>query len=108
MPSRSTPRQRTDCVGWAVLDWGLVEEAIWANSPSRIALHGADYLDFRNKSVDRYDDLTLDSRAFVEDVEQRTGIPVSFIGTGPTNEEIIDRRKPSFRPIPPAAIYSTA
>ena len=73
-------------------DWGIVEEAVWANSPSRIALHGADYLDFRNKSVTQYDDLTPSARAFVEDVEGHTNIPVSFIGTGPTNEEIIDRR----------------
>jgi adenylosuccinate synthase len=73
-------------------DWGIVEEAVWANSPTQIALHGADYLDFRNKAVDRYDDLTPSARAFVEDVEGHTSIPVSFIGTGPTNEEIIDRR----------------
>ena len=87
-------------------DWGLVREAIEANSPSRIALHGADYLDFRNKSVNRYADLTPCARAFVEDVEKRTGIPVSFIGTGPTNEEIIDRRQPSCLPSPPAVNYS--
>ena len=73
-------------------DWGIVEEAVVANYPSRIALHGADYLDFQNKSVDRYDDLTPSARIFVEDIERRTGVPVTFIGTGPTNEEIIDRR----------------
>ena len=87
-------------------DWGIIREAIEANSPSRIALHGADYLDFRNKSVNRYADLTPCARAFVEDVEKRTGIPVSFIGTGPTNEEIIDRRQPSFLLTTSAANYS--
>jgi adenylosuccinate synthase len=89
-------------------DWGIVEEAVWANSPSRIALHGADYLDFRNKLVTRYDELTPSAHAFVEDVEGHTGIRVSFIGTGPTNEEIIDRREPSFLLTPPAANYSVA
>ena len=82
-------------------DWGIVEEAIWANYPTQIALHGADYLDFKNKSVDRYDDLTPSARAFVAHVEQRSGVPVTFIGTGPTNEEIIDRRSsivPDARP----------
>ena len=76
----------------ARFDWGIVEEAIAANAPTRIALHGADYIDFKNRSVDCYDDLTQHARAFVEEVECRTQVPVSFIGTGPTNEEIIDRR----------------
>ena len=73
-------------------DWGVVEQAVAANCPTRIALHGADYIDFDNKSVERYEDLTASVRAFVEDMEFRTAVPVSFIGTGPTNEEIIDRR----------------
>ena len=73
-------------------DWGVVEQAVAANCPTRIALHGADYIDFDNKSVDRYEDLTASARAFVEEMESHVAVPVSFIGTGPTNEEIIDRR----------------
>jgi adenylosuccinate synthase len=73
-------------------DWSVVEQAALANCPTRIALHGADYIDFDNKSVDRYEDLTASARAFVEEMESRVAVPVSFIGTGPTNEEIIDRR----------------
>ena len=73
-------------------DWGVVEQAAAANCPTRIALHGADYIDFDNKSVERYEDLTASTRAFVEEMESRMGVPVGFIGTGPTNEEIIDRR----------------
>ena len=52
--------------------------------------------------------LTPSAHALVEDVEGHTGIPVSFIGTGPTNEEIIDRREPSFLLTTPAANYSVA
>ena len=76
----------------ARFDWGIVEEAIAANAPTRLALHGADYIDFENRSVDCFDNLTSSARAFVEEIENRTQIAVSFIGTGPTNEEIIDRR----------------
>ena len=76
-------------------DWGVVEEAVASNSPSRIALHGADYIDFENRGIARYDELTPSARAFVEEIEGRTRVPVSFIGTGPTNEEIIDRRQSS-------------
>ena len=73
-------------------DWGVVEEAVAANAPTRIALHGSDYIDFKNRGVDSYKDLTSSVHAFVEEIEARTEVPVSFIGTGPTNEEIIDRR----------------
>ena len=75
----------------ARFDWGVVEEAVVANDPSQIALHGADYLDYRNKSATRYGDLTPETRTFVEEIESHTGVPVSIIGTGPTNDEIIDR-----------------
>ncbi len=76
----------------ARFDWGVVEEAVAANAPTRIALHGSDYIDFKNRGADSYGDLTSSARAFVEEIEARTQVPVSFIGTGPTNEEIIDRR----------------
>ena len=76
----------------ARFDWGVVDAAISANSPSHIALHGVDYVDYSNRSMMCYDHLGRPARAFVEEVEGRTEIPVSFIGTGPTNEEIIDRR----------------
>ncbi|MXW29905.1 MAG: adenylosuccinate synthetase [Chloroflexi bacterium] len=76
----------------ARFDWGIVEEAIRANAPTQLALHGADYIDFKNRSVSCYDNLTPSARAFIEEIETRTAVPVSFIGTGPTNEDIIDKR----------------
>ena len=77
----------------ARFDWEVVQAAIEANAPSHIALHGADYIDYENKSVQSYADLTPSARDFIQEVEGSTGIPVSFIGTGPTNDEIIDRRE---------------
>ena len=76
----------------AGFDWEVVDAAIEANAPSHIALHGADYIDYENRSVQHYADLTPSARTFVQEIEDRTGIPVSFIGTGPTNEDIVDRR----------------
>ena len=73
-------------------DWGIVEEAVAANCPSQIALHGSDYIDFKNRGADRYEELTHSTRVFVEEMESRMAVPVCFIGTGPSNEEIIDRR----------------
>ena len=92
----------------ARFDWSIVEEAIAANAPTRIALHGADYIDFKNRSVDRYEDLTSPTRAFVEEIERRTQVAVSFIGTGPTNEEIIDRRAAVVLDTQPSVMASAA
>lgn len=76
----------------AKFDWEVVEQATIANAPSQIALHGADYLDYRNKGVTNFDALSSETKAFVSALERRTGVPVVFIGTGPANEELVDRR----------------
>ena len=91
----TTTTKRLRRVGF--FDWGVIEDAITANSPTQIALHGADYIDFENKSVRSYGNLTLSARAFVEEIENRVKVPVNLIGTGPTNEEIIDRRSAQVR-----------
>ena len=76
----------------ARFDWSVIEQAVAANTPTQIALHGADYIDFANYGVTDWSDLTESAREFVLEVETRTGVPVTLIGTGPTNEQIVDRR----------------
>ena len=76
----------------AKFDWAVVEQAVAANAPTQVALHGADYLDYANYGVTKWWDLTGDARDFVAELEARTGVPVAFVGTGPTNEHIVDRR----------------
>ena len=76
----------------AKFDWRVVEQAVFANSPTKIALHGADYLDFANYGVTEWSGLTEETRRFVAKVEDGTSTPVVFVGTGPTNEELVDRR----------------
>ena len=75
----------------AKFDWRVVEQAVAANAPTQIALHGADYLDYANYGVTEWQDLTGGARDFVAELEGRTGVPVAFVGTGPTNEHIVDR-----------------
>jgi hypothetical protein len=41
------------------------------------------------------DDLDREAREFVSRIEEETGIPVTLIGTGPGEEDIIDRRRNS-------------
>jgi adenylosuccinate synthase len=73
-------------------DLNLVRKAAVVNRPTKIALMGTDYLDYKNKEESRYEDLTNDTNKFVQDIEDELGISVAFVGTGPTNEELIDRR----------------
>jgi adenylosuccinate synthase len=76
----------------AEFDMELVRRATMVNRPTELALHGVDYLDFSNKGIMDYDLLTNETKEFIEWVEHELGIPVEFIGTGPANAELIDRR----------------
>ena len=76
----------------ARFDWDVVEQAVAANAPTQIALHGADYIDYGNYGVTAWADLTDSARRFVDELEARLDTPVAFVGTGPTDEHIVDRR----------------
>ena len=77
----------------ARFDWSVVEQAVLANAPTQIALHGADYVDHANYAKTDWSDLTCSAREFVNIIEDRVDVPVTFVGTGPTNHHIIDRRE---------------
>jgi len=47
------------------------------------------------KGKKRLDELDREAREFVSKIEQQTGVPVTLIGTGPGEEDIIDRRRNS-------------
>ena len=72
-------------------DWALAQSAILANRPTRLAMNGLDYLDYRNGEVDEYLALTIGARSFIEELERRNCIPVSFLGVGPSLAEMIQR-----------------
>ena len=76
----------------AKFDWSVVEQAIVANFPTQIALHGADYIDYTNYAVTDWLGLTDEAQNFILGLEAKLGVPVAFVGTGPTNENIVDRR----------------
>ena len=84
----------------ARFDWSVVGQAVAANAPTQIALHGADYIDYANYAKTNWPDLTDSARQFVNVLEAKIGVPVSFVGTGPTNEHIADWRCDS-QPIRP-------
>ncbi len=74
-------------------DFELARKAAQLNSASQIALTCIDYLDPRNKGVREYDRLTDDAKAFITEVEEKVGIPITLISTGPDLADTIDLRE---------------
>jgi adenylosuccinate synthase len=72
-----------------LFDLELVRRALLVNRPTQIALHGADYLSWHNKSLRDYQGLTPEAKSFVDSLELSLGESVTLIGTGPANEELI-------------------
>ena len=76
----------------ALFDIDTVKKAVMVNKPTQIALNGVDYLDYHNKSLKNFDALTEKTKKFIHWIEHKINTRVDFVGTGPTNEEIVDRR----------------
>lgn len=75
----------------ARFDLELVKKATNVNRPTHIALMGVDYLDYKNKGVKYYNELTQKTKEFISWLEWELKVKVSFIGTGPSDYELIDR-----------------
>ena len=50
------------------------------------------YIDYANYGVTSWDSLTPSARRFVCELELDTGVPVTLIGTGQTDNNIVDLR----------------
>lgn len=74
-------------------DWDVVGRAIEANQPTMLALHGSDYIDYRNREVSRFEDLSHRARGFIAELSDRFAVPVGLIGTGPRVADFIDVRR---------------
>lgn len=76
----------------AEFDWEQVRRAASLNGATDIALSFADYISIENRKARRYQDLTDETRHFIEGVERVTNAPVSLISTRFERRGIIDRR----------------
>lgn len=76
----------------AEFSWSLFRKACELNSPSDIALTFVDYFSNKNEKARRYDQLTPETRQFIEEVERCSGVKVSLISTCFDYRAIIDRR----------------
>jgi adenylosuccinate synthase len=75
----------------ARFDMQLIKQAMIINKPNHLALMGIDYLDYKNKSVFNYDEISEQTKAFILNLEHELGVHIDLIGVGPTDYEVIDR-----------------
>lgn len=76
----------------AEFDWKLLRAAASLNAPTDIALTFVDYLSKENTYAMRFEQLTLDTIRFVEEVERVASTPVTLVSTGFNLKSVIDRR----------------
>jgi adenylosuccinate synthase len=76
----------------AEFNWGIFRESCELNSPTDIALTFTDYIDVKNRTARRYDQLTKATTKFIDEVERCSGVQVSLIATHFNHRAIIDRR----------------
>ena len=87
----------------APFDFKLAKRAVQLNGATQIALTKLDVLFPSAKGARQLTDLDGDARALISTIEKETGVPVTLIGTGPGEAEIIDvrteNRVPGSKPI---------
>jgi adenylosuccinate synthase len=73
-------------------DWEQLRRSTVLNGPTDIALTFVDYLSVKNREAFRFDQLTLETVQFIEEVERVSGVPVNLISTNFNWRNVIDRR----------------
>ena len=99
------PREETVKRGWfeiaagtgrerrsAPFNFEIAKRAVMINGATQAALTKLDIVYPNCKGVRKYEDLPLEAKEFVKDVERKVGIPVVLIGTGQEALDIVDRR----------------
>jgi adenylosuccinate synthase len=76
----------------APFDFKLAKRAVQLNGATQIALTKLDVLYPKAKGIREYGNLAKEARDFVSAIERETNIPVTLVGTGPDENDIIDKR----------------
>ena len=77
----------------APFDFELAKKNAQLNGATQAAVNKLDCLFPTCRSARKFDSLPKEAKQFIKEVENRTGIPVVLIGTGPEALDIIDLRK---------------
>jgi adenylosuccinate synthase len=75
----------------AQFDWELASRAVRLNRPTSLAIHGIDYIDWKNRGCQDEAGLTSSARDFIVEAESRLGVEVGFVFTGPGTHEVVRR-----------------
>lgn len=70
-------------------DWELAACATKLNRPTRIAINGLDYLDHNDRTCRSSADLSTLSKRFIVQVRERLRTGISFVGVGPSLQELL-------------------
>lgn len=73
-------------------DWAQLKRSCVLNGPTDIALTFVDYISIKNRSAFRFEQLTVETLRFIEEVERVAGQPVTMISTKFDWRNVIDRR----------------
>lgn len=74
------------------MNWERFDYVCKLNRPTQIALNFAQYIDWGAYKCKSWDELPDKVKEFIQTVEDHAGCPVTLIGTGPANDDIIDIR----------------
>ena len=76
----------------APFDFDLARKNAKINGATQAAVTKLDCMFPKCQGVKKFDALSTDAKQFIKEVENKTGLPVVLIGTGPEALDIIDRR----------------
>ena len=76
----------------AEFDFDLAKRAIMLSSANQISITKLDVRFPKCAGVKAIDDLEDDAKSFIKDIEEKLGVPVTLIGTGPHVDDVIDIR----------------
>lgn len=74
-------------------DTEIVKKAVSVNRPTQIALQFLNYMFPEDEDKSSWDSLNQEAKDYIEKLERDLGVPITLIGTGQSNEAMIDRRK---------------
>lgn len=70
-----------------------LRDAVQTNGATKISLNFVQYLNWMDSGQTCFDDLSYQTRAFVEEIEDAVHIPVVLIGTGAKHSEMVVREE---------------
>jgi adenylosuccinate synthase len=76
----------------APFNFELARKNAKINGATQAALTKLDCMFPECRSAKKFDDLPVNAKQFVKEIEEKTGVPIVLIGTGPEALDIIDRR----------------